>query len=147
VVKAFLSLGLVAAAATIGALIGIGHRLGSVALPFAATAAALLDRTTTSSDAQLVAIGLVLHVGLTFVWTAVFVWLARGRGWKPAVAAIVVAAGVHGLTWFVAWKTGRGVASVLPLGDRIVLAIVFAAALAVGIRFAFSPRREDTAFG
>jgi hypothetical protein len=147
VIKSLLSLGLVAVAATIGALVGIGHRLGSVALPFAATAAALLRRTATSSDAQLVAIGLVLHVVLTFLWAAVFVWLVRGRGWKASVAAIVVALGVHALTWAVAWKTGNGVASVLPLGDRIVLAIVLAGALAVGIRFAFSPRREDAAFG
>lgn len=145
--KAFLSLGLVVSAATIGALIGIGHRLGSVALPFAATAAALLRRTATSSDAQLIAIGLALQVVLTFVWTGIFVWLARGRGWKPSVAAIVVAAVMHALTWLVARTTGNGVASVLPLGDRIVLAIVLAGALAIGIRFAFSRQREDVTFG
>ena len=145
--KSFFSLGLVAASATIGALIAIGHRLGSVALPFAATAAALLRRTATSSDSQLVVVGLGLHIVLTFMWTAIFIWLVSGRRWRPSVAAIIVAVLTYSATWLVAWATGRGVASVLPLGDLIVLAIVFAAALAIGIRFAFLPSREDVTFG
>ena len=46
----------------------------------------------------------------------------------------------------VAWRTGNGLASVLPLGDRIVFAVVFAAALAIGIRFALPSRREAASF-
>jgi hypothetical protein len=137
-----LPLGLVVAGATTGALIAIGHRLGSVGLPFAATAAALLRRTATSADASLVTIGLGLHVVLMLAWSALFMWLVRARGWSVGIAALSVAVLAHALNWVVAWQTGNGIASVLPLGDRIVLAIVFAAALAIGIRFAFSPKRR-----
>jgi hypothetical protein len=40
----------------------------------------------------------------------------------------------------VARSTGRGLAVLLPLGDRIELAVILAASLVVGMRFAFSPR-------
>jgi hypothetical protein len=139
--------GLIVAAATTGALIAIGHRLGSVGLPFAAIASVLLRRTPTSSDPSLVTIGVGLHVVLTLAWSALFAWLVRARYWAPGIAAAGVAVLAHAVSWLTAWSTGKGVASVLPLGDRIVLAVVFAAALAIGIRFAFSPKREAATFG
>ena len=137
-----LPFGLVVAGATAGALIAIGHRLGSIGLPFAATAAALLRRTATSADASLVTIGIGLHVVLMLAWSALFAWLVRARGWSVGVAALTVVVLAHTVNSVVAWRTGNGIASVLPLGDRIVLAVVFAGALAIGIRFAFSPKRE-----
>jgi hypothetical protein len=141
-----LPLGLVVAAATTGALIAIGRRLGSVGLPFAATAAALLRRTATSSDPALVTLGVGLHIVLTLAWSALFAWLVRARRWSVATASLVVVVVAHTINWLVAWRTGNGLASVLPLGDRIIFAVVFAAALAIGIRFAFSPRREAATF-
>jgi hypothetical protein len=141
------SLGFVVAAATAGALVAIGHRLGSIVLPFAAIAASLLRRTATSSNGSLVTLGLVLHVLITLFWTAIFAWLVRARNWRPVVAAIVVAAVVHVVSWLVAWRTGSGLASLLPLGDRIVVGAIFAGALVVGIRFAFSQESEDVTFG
>lgn len=137
-----LPFGLVVVGATAGALVAMGHRLGSVGLPFAATAAALLRRTATSADASLVIIGVGLHVVLTLAWSALFVWLVRTRQWSVGIAALVVVVLAHAVNWLVAWRTGNGIASVLPLGDRIVFALVFAAALAIGIRFAFSPKRD-----
>src|ERR1043165_1660255 len=100
----------------------IGHRLGSVGLPFAATAAALLRRTATSADTSLVTIGLGLHVVLMLAWSAFFVWLVRARDWNIGIAALTTVALAHIASWLVAWKTGSGIASVLPLGDRIVFA-------------------------
>jgi hypothetical protein len=38
--------------------------------------------------------------------------------------------------------TGAGIASVLQLGDRIVLALVYASALVMGMRFALLPLRN-----
>lgn len=140
-----LSLGLFVVAATTGALIAMGRRVGGVGLPFAAIAAPVLRRTTTTSDLSLVTAGVMLHVLITLFWSAVFVRLVRG-GWRSTVAALVVAIAAHGATWLAAWVSGKGLASVLPLGDRIVLGVIFAGALVVGIRLAFSHMREDVAF-
>jgi hypothetical protein len=131
----------VVVAATTGALVAIGHRLGSIALPFAAVAGPVLGRTATSSDPSLVMAGAILHVLIILIWTALFVLLVDERRWRPVAAAVTIAALAHAASWVIAWATGKGLASVLPLGDRIVLAIVFAASLLVGIRFAFSPNR------
>lgn len=126
-----------AVAATTGALIGFGHRLGGAGLPFAAIAASLLRRTTTTTDPELIAAGLAAHVVLISAWVLVFAWLVRVRGWRVPVAAMLVVAAVHVLSWLFALWTGNGLSSVLPLGDRIVFAIIFAGALVVGTRFAF----------
>ena len=132
--------GTVASAATTGALVGIGHRLGSIGIAFAEISAALFHRTPSGGEAGLVFTGVILHVAFTMIWSAIFLWLVTRARWRPVLAAIVVALGTHALSWLVAWSTGRGMATVLPLGDRIVLATVFAVALLVGMRFALVPR-------
>jgi hypothetical protein len=136
-----LPLGLIVAGATTGALIAIGHRLGSTGLAFSAIAAALLRRHATTSTPSLVVVGVGLHVVLTLCWTALFVSLVQLRRLKPITAALLVAVLANALSWLIARTTGGGLASVLPLGDRIVFAVVFAASLAIGIRFAFSTSR------
>jgi hypothetical protein len=80
--------------------------------------------------------GLVGHVIVVFAWSWVAVWLVRARHWRRTLAATAVAVGAHVFSWIDAWWTGGGLASALPLGDRIVLAVVFAGALVVGMRFA-----------
>jgi hypothetical protein len=84
-------IGSIAAAATTGALIGIGRRAGSAGLPFAATAAVLFHRTPSAAAIGLVFLGLVLHVVFSFAWAAAFVWLADGPVRRDAVAAGTVA--------------------------------------------------------
>jgi ABC-type siderophore export system fused ATPase/permease subunit len=120
----------------------MGHRLGSAALPFAAAGAALLRRTPTVSDAALVAVGIVLHITMVFVWSGVFVWLVRAARWRDVAAAITVALGAFFLAGVIASLSGAGAATVLPLGDRVVLALAFAGALVLGMRFAFPPLRN-----
>lgn len=145
-----LFLGLVVAAATTGALVAIGYRLGSLGLPFAAIAASLLRRTATSSDPSLITIGVGLHILLMFCWSSLYAALVRGRPWNTRIllgVAVVVAVLSHTASWVVARTTGNGLASVLPLGDRIIFGAVFAGALAVGIRFAFSSPRETAPVG
>lgn len=85
--------------------------------------------------------GIVLHVVATFVWTAVFLWLLRAWSGRDVLSALVVGAAELAFSWCAAHVTGSGLATLLPLGDRVVLAVILAAALVVGIRFAFS-RRE-----
>jgi len=119
----------------------MGHRLGSAAIPFAAIGAVLLRRTPTAGDVALVAAGAVLHITMVFVWSAVFTFLVRGARWRDFAAAITVALGAFLLSGIIARSSGAGAATVLPLGDRIVLAFAFASALVLGMRFAFI-RRE-----
>ena len=130
--------GSVAAAATTGALVAIGHRLGSMGLPFAAIGAVVLGRTATASAAGMVLTGLVLHALAIFLWSALGVQLAR-TFLRRDVAAGIVAASQFTLSWIIAWSTGAGLAGVLALGDRLVYVVVFAVALIVGMRFALPP--------
>lgn len=102
----------------------------------------MLRRTPTFSDGALVAVGFVLHVTMVFVWSALFVWLVRDARWRDFAAAVAVALGAFFLAGIVASLSGAGAASVLPLGDRVVLALAFAGALVVGMRFAFPPLRN-----
>lgn len=130
----------VAAAATTGALIAMGHRLGSAALPFAAISAALFRRATASGAVGLVFAGVVLHVTAIVVWSVVFAWLVERLRWPSIVAGAFIGAAQFALSWLVAWGTGEGLAAVLPLGDRIVFALILTVSLVVGMRFAFLPR-------
>jgi hypothetical protein len=128
--------GSVAAAATTGALIGIGRRAGSAGYPFAATAAVLFHRTPSAAAVGLVFVGLVLHVVLSFVWARIFIWLAEGPVHRDLVAAGTVALAQLAIGWVAASITGAGIASAIALGDRVVLAVVMAVALVTGMRFA-----------
>jgi hypothetical protein len=127
----------VAAAATTGALIAMGHRIGSAAIPFAAISATLFRRTAASGAAGLVFTGVVLHITAMFVW-----WLVERLRWSSIVAGAFIGAAQFALSWLVAWGSGEGLATILPLGDRIVFALILTASLVVGMRFAFFPLRN-----
>jgi len=131
--------GSVAAAATTGALIAIGRRLGDVALPFAAIGGVVLPRA--GGGAGLVLTGVVLHVAVMLLWSVLFVRLAE-RLASDAVSAATIAASHFVVSWIVAWISARGLSSALTLGDRIAFAVVLAGALVVGMRFAFSFSRN-----
>lgn len=131
-----IAVGALAAAATTGALIAIGHRLGGAGLPFAAIGAALFHETVSGRATGLIVAGLVAHVIAVFAWSWIAVWLVRARHWRVEAAALAVVVAAHLFSWIDAWWTGAGLASAVTLGDRIVLAAVFAGALVVGMRFA-----------
>jgi hypothetical protein len=128
--------GSVAAAATTGALVAMGHRLGSVGLPFAAIGAVLFHPTASLSSARMVAAGLLLHAVAIFIWSAVCVKLAAVFSRRDLTAG-VTAVSQFVLSWAIAWSTGNGLATALALGDRLVYTMVLAIALVVGMRFAF----------
>jgi hypothetical protein len=104
--------------------------------------ATLLRQTVTAASANLVLAGLALHVTLAFVWSFVFVFLVRRARWRAVGAAIAIGLGELVTSWLVTSLTGAGIASVLQLGDRIVLALVYALAVLAGMRFAFLPLRN-----
>src|SRR5262249_32060986 len=135
--------GSVAAAATTGALIAMGHRAGHAAIPFAAIGAVAFQRAQ-SGAVGLVFTGFVLHLAMRFAWATICVWLARLTR-RPGLSAAAVAAANFGATWAIAWATGKGVATVLPLGDRLAFALILAISLGVGMRYAFSAHRSANA--
>lgn len=132
-----------AASASTGALIAMGRRLGSVRLPFAAIGATLAHTTISSGTTSLVVVGFVTHVVLSFVWAIAFVALVT-RGWRLATAGIAIGCLQFALSWITARVTGSGLASVVPLGDRMVLAVVIAVSLVVGIRVAVAQNAVDS---
>jgi hypothetical protein len=135
-----------AASASTGALIAMGRRLGSIRLPFAAIGATLAHATISSDATAFVLVGLLSHVLLSFVWATLFVLLVT-RGWRFATAAVATGIAQFALSWVVASATDRGLASVLPLGDRVVLAVVIAVSCAVGVRVAVGPQNALSSRG
>jgi hypothetical protein len=132
----------ITAAATTGALIAIGRRLGNAGIPFAAMSAALFRRTAAGGEVGLVFAGIVLHITLMFVLAFVCVWLVERLELSRVAAAGLVALGELALSWVVAWSRGAGMATILPLGDRVVLALVTVLALIIGMRFALPSLRN-----
>lgn len=135
-------IGGITAAATSGALIAMGRRQGSAGLPFAAIGAAFSHQTTSAVAANLVLGGFLLHVLAMLAWSVVFVWLTERLGGKHIVATILVTMVAFAFSILVTQWRGSGLASVLPLGDFLVLALVFACSLEVGMRFALPNLRN-----
>lgn len=132
--------GCVVVAATTGALIAMGRRLGSPGFPFASIGAIVFRSSGFAIDLRSLVGGLLLHVVFVFLWSMLAVQLARGLG--RALAAALTATTQFIVSWIVAWWSGSGLASALALGDRIVYAVVLAGALVIGMRFAFSLTRN-----
>lgn len=127
----------VVASATTGALVALGHRAGGAGLPFAAIGAGLLHVMPGNRDFAVVVTGVVLHVAMMLLWSAIFVWLVDHTHFGAFITALLIAIGHFAMSWAVASSTGAGTASVLPLGDRLVLGVVLFTALVSGMRFAF----------
>jgi hypothetical protein len=86
--------------------------------------------------------GLVLHIAAIFVWSAIYLWIAGALG-RRVLSAVLIASGQFILSWIIASSSGSGLATVLALGDRLVVAVVLAIALVVGMRFAFPSSRGE----
>lgn len=137
--------GAISAAATTGALIAIGHRMGDIGAPFAAIASIFAPAASrsrgTGGGASAVLGGGILQIVAMFVWSAICVRLARRTG-SRVLAALVVAGANLVVSRLVLSRTGHGLASELTLGDAVIYAIVLTASLIVGMRYAFLERRE-----
>jgi hypothetical protein len=121
----------------------MGRRVGHAGIPFAAIGAVPFQRSANAGVVGLVFTGVVLHIASIIVWSFLYVWIVQ-RVRRPAATAVLIAAANFFCSWLVAWSSGNGVASVLPLGDRLALAVVLAAALLVGMRYAFFPAQNAT---
>jgi hypothetical protein len=119
----------------------MGRRLGSGGLAFSAIASVVTGAQLVRVSLSSVVVGAILHVFVTIAWGIVFVLLTeRWRG-RSLAAALVVAVVAFVISSLLARVAGRGLAVILPIGDRLILYLVFAAALVLGMRFAF-PARE-----
>lgn len=142
-----LTTGAITAAATAGAFVAFGHRLGSAALPFDAAASVVLGRGALLGAAGVltIVVGVVVHVAMMLALGVLFAFepgWARRLGVSGWVWALALAAAGFLLSIILARVLGIGVAAVLPLGDRIVLAALVAVALPLGMRFAFPVSRR-----
>lgn len=139
--------GAIAAAATLGALLAIGHRIGRAVLPLGTIGALLAGRHSflvgDPSAARDVTLGLMVHVALCVGWGLVTAWLALERRLRLAWVAPAVAVADFIRAWAVAHASGSGLASIVPLGYRIELAFILAVALVAGIRLALSSPIEE----
>lgn len=138
--------GVIAGAATAGALIGFGVRFGTPLRPFNTVAAAVLGQLAFGAAEPPVfvtIVGIVLHFAIALAWGVAYVYAvgrSHGYRWQWAVAAGVAA---FLLTSLFARALGVGLGTLLPLGDRIVLSLVLALALPVGMRFALRASRTE----
>lgn len=137
--------GLVAAAATGGALVGIGLRFGTPARLFNALAAYLLGPGVQAlwRFSIVTVAGVLVHLVVSIVCGLAFVALVDRSGGGEIGWAILVAVVAFLLSWLVAALFGLGLATLLAFGDRLVLAVVLAVALPLGMRLAFSIVRRD----
>ena len=127
--------GAIASAATAGALIAIGHRSGGAGVVFAAIASAI------GRSGGHAFVGVVVHTLVIFLWSAICVRLAM-RVRSQVLAAVLVAIANFLVSTVIASSSGRGLASELTLGDRVLYAVVLTASLIVGMRYAFLHSRE-----
>jgi hypothetical protein len=133
--------GLVAAAAIIGLLIGIGRRAGTAFRPLNATAYAVIG---TRADGvwgfgHVTIIGVLVVLALSAVAGILVAWLSPSQ---RTLRELVAAAGVALLGYFVhvhlAARIDGGLSALLSLGELRALYITLASALVLGMRLAFS---------
>jgi len=146
-VRSGFEIGLVASASTTGALLAMGHRLGSASLPLRSIGAVVglsqLGGTWPMAVLSFL-VGLGVHVALVLIGGVLFQYLRVYLNGRSVASGVAVGVVSFALTWSTAMITGRGPGAVLPLGDRIVLAIVLGGSLIIGMRFAFPPNEASS---
>ena len=135
--------GLVAAAAVIGLLVGIGRRAGTALRPLNATAHALLgtraDGVWGFDPIVTVVGGVVVLVVSAVAGVAVARLSPSFRALRVLAAAAGVALVGYLLHLNVAARADGGLSALLSVGELRALYVTVASALVLGMRFAFSP--------
>ena len=133
--------GLVAAAAMLGLLIGIGRRAGTAFRPLNATAYAVIG---TRADGvwgfgNVTIIGVLVVLALSAVAGIIAAWLSPSQ---RTLRVLVAAAGVAVVGYFVhvyvAARIDGGLSALLSIGELRALYVTLAGALVLGMRLAFS---------
>ena len=135
--------GSIAAAATTGALVGLGRRDATPVRVFNAVGAHVIRPSSIEGfrfGPGTVA-GILFHLVVTAALGVVLVYLTRDRRlpvW-PATTGLAVLCALVSIG--LARRSLPSLALILPVGDLIAYYVVLTISLAVGIRFAFPPRR------
>jgi len=133
--------GIVAAAATLGVLVGFGAAQGAWLQPLNAVAHLVVGSRAfvmDEFDPAVTTIALAIHVVSIVLWATLFTVVAdRLRGWWVAVAAAVLA----GAAYLVDQRLtpahlAPGFERTLSTPETIAVYVVFAAALVVGVHYA-----------
>jgi len=142
VLRAGIAAGLVAAAAMIGFLIGIGRRAGTAFRPLNATAAAVLGTRADGVwgfDAIVTIVGVLVVLVLS---TLAGMIVARLSPSFRTLRTLVAAAGVAIIGYFLhvhaAARMDVGLSALLSVAELRALYVTLASALVLGTRFAFS---------
>src|SRR3954463_13010765 len=133
--------GLVAAAAILGLLIGIGRRAGTAFRPLNATAYAVIG---TRADGvwgfgNVTIIGVLVVLAMSAVAGIVVAWLSPSqRTLRVLLAAAGVAVVGYCFHVYVAARIDGGLSALLSIGELRALYVTLAGALVLGMRLAFS---------
>jgi hypothetical protein len=138
-----LAAGLVAAAAVLGLLIGIGRRAGTALRPLNATAYTLLGTRADGVwgfDAVVTLAGVVVVLVVSALAGMIVARLARSfRTFRVVVAGAGVALVGYLLHVHLVSRVDGGLSALLSLGELRALYLAGASALVLGMRVAFSP--------
>ena len=137
--------GAIAAAATAGALVAFGLRMGTPARPFNAIAQIAFGTGAEGVwgfDAPVTLTGIVIHVAATLLWGVVFALVASGwRGVRLWLGAALFAAIVYLLDFvLLPGRVRPAFGDMMAPGQRAFLYVTLAVALVVGMRLAFTCR-------
>jgi len=145
-ISAGVRVGIVAAATTIGAVIGLGLRHGLALRPFVTAGRALLEKLGLSATPAVTAIvGVAMVVcAITVLGVCFTVVAAPLRGWRLLGAAIAFGAIGWAVSAFVV-PSILELSSGIVLGDaqRVFIFALLALSLAVGMRLARSSTRIE----
>ena len=130
--------GVIAGAATAGALMGFGHARGATLQPVNAIAhmfAGSRAFMTTGFQPAITGGALVLHFLSTIIWGVLLAYIAAPlTGWARAIAPVSVGIVAYLVDRFVAPNGFRpGFEQLLSSGETTVIYVVLAAALAAGL--------------
>jgi len=137
--------GLVAAAAILGLLIGIGRRSGTAFRPLNATAYTVIGTRADGvwgfvwSVGHVTILGVLVVLALSVVAGSLVAWLSPSqRTLREILAAAAVAVVGYFLHVHVVARIDGGLSALLSIGELRALYITLASALVVGMRLAFS---------
>jgi hypothetical protein len=145
-VEAGITTGLIAAAATAGALMGFGIRFGTPLRPFNTIAATVLGAVAFAAGnapSVVTVIGVAVHVAACLAWALAYSWVVDRTGGHEWLWGVAMACVAFLVTSIVARVLDVGLGTLLSVPQRVVLAVAFAITLPSGMRLANSAQRQD----
>lgn len=131
--------GVIAAAATAGALLGLGRAHGATFTLLNDAAHVLIGeraRLVESAHGVVTILAMLVHVAVVLVWSVLFALLAGSlRGWRLVLAALVFTAAVVAIDlWLLPASMRPGFETAMSVSELVLLYGILAASLAFGVR-------------